>query len=219
MLVVLAAAVLLLSPADRTTTDARDGVSLHSDLDPDDREVVFAIVRDTSARATELLESLGVRRKASRETRLRLFAREADYEDWRRRTNDQSTLISSLSYYNEHDLEIVAAWAAGSDEARGQLRRQVARHRCAGCGGELHGAVLGKGQQLRPGASGLRNPARQLVAIGAERAQRLRRVLRSADPDLCHHKARIQNCMGFPLSAGWSMSFHVNRAMRPSTLA
>ena len=97
--------------------------------------------------------------------------------------------------------------------------KEAGTYRCAGCGGELHGAVLGKGQQLRPGASGLRNPARQLVAIGAERAQRLRRVLRSADPDLCHHKARIQNCMGFPLSAGWSMSFHVNRAMRPSTLA
>ena len=84
-------------------------------------------------------------------------------------------------------------------------------------GGRIfHRPVLGEHQKLRAVAGSLCNPARELVAVGAERAEGLQRILRGGNSELRHHSAFIQNCIGFSVSAGWSTSFQLKRPTMPS---
>lgn len=117
----------VLSTADRLVTSSQGGVTLSSDASANQREQIFAVAAAATRMATERAEAIGLERKSDQDLRLRVFAHESDYDDWRRRTRDQNTKVSPLSFYDDLDREVVAAWQAGSDAARAQLRRQVAR--------------------------------------------------------------------------------------------
>ena len=43
------------------------------------------------------------------------------------------------------------------------------------------------------------------------------RILRGGDMEGAAHNCLIQNCRGFSVSPGWSMSFQAKRATAPST--
>lgn len=126
----LSAALLtfaLLTTADRLVTSSQGGMTLSSDASPNQREQIFDVAAAATRMATARAEAIGLQRKSDQSLRLRVFAHESDYDDWRRRTRDQNTKVSPLSFYDDVDREVVAAWQAGSDAARAQMRRQVAR--------------------------------------------------------------------------------------------
>ncbi|MBK6939118.1 MAG: DUF1570 domain-containing protein [Planctomycetes bacterium] len=126
----LSAALLslaVLSTADRLVTSTHGGVTVVSDASPAQREQIVDVAAAATRMATTRAETIGLERKSDQSLRLRVFAHESDYDDWRRRTRDQNTKVSPLSFYDDVDREVVAAWQAGSDAARSQLRRQVAR--------------------------------------------------------------------------------------------
>ncbi len=118
---------LLQSSADFEETE-RHGISLKSDVDDADRDALFDLAAAPRVAAVELLDRLEIHRHAERRLRLRIFADEAGFEDYRRRTRDSFTNVDTLSFYNDRDHEVVCAWRNGIDEAKAQVRRQCARH-------------------------------------------------------------------------------------------
>jgi tetratricopeptide (TPR) repeat protein len=127
MLSAVLCATLLLAPADKLVTTTSAGITLASDTSAGQRETILAVAAAAVATSTARCEDIGLQRKSDQSLRLRVFAHESDYDDWRRRTRDQNTKVSPLSFYDDFNREVVAAWQAGSDAARAQLRRQVAR--------------------------------------------------------------------------------------------
>lgn len=120
-------ALVMLSSADRLVTTSKGGMTLATDASPQQREEIFAVAAAATQLATARAEAIHLQRKSDQDLRLRVFKHESDYDDWRRRTRDQNTKVSPLSFYDDVNREVVAAWQAGSDAARAQLRRQVAR--------------------------------------------------------------------------------------------
>src|SRR5262245_47463102 len=105
----------------------RGDIEVKTDLAKAEMDEVFTLIETTRAATVAFLERLDVSRKSTQSLRIRLYAHEADYEDFRRRTFEQRTDIHQLSLYNDQDRTIGAAWVGGSDKARGELRGQVAR--------------------------------------------------------------------------------------------
>src|SRR5262245_15027379 len=128
LVLVLAVALGRAAPvADQLDEFVRGDVELKTDVAKADVEEVFSVIETTRTAALVFFERLEVRKKSSQSLRIRLFAHEADYEDFRRRTFDQRNDIHSLSFYNDQDRTVAAAWVGGSDRARGELRGQVGR--------------------------------------------------------------------------------------------
>lgn len=124
----LSLAICLAIPAGEHLREYnRDDTELKTDLDTNEVDAVFELIATTRRAATDLFTRFEMSRKSSQSLRIRLFAHEADYEDFRRRTYDQRTDIQTMSFYNDQDRSIGAAWQGGSPGARGQLRGQIAR--------------------------------------------------------------------------------------------
>lgn len=127
-LLILLATSLPLDTPD-LVREQRGALELHSDLEKESRDEVAALVGQTVRATEQLLTGLSLRRKNRQSLVLRVFAQEADFQDLRRRTRDRNTyVVDTLSFLNDAGDEIGCAWQAGSERARGQLRRQVARH-------------------------------------------------------------------------------------------
>jgi len=121
--------LLALACADRPVSERHSGYRLETDLPEDQRVEAVSIVDRSAAEVAALLERIGLRRRSDLHFVLHLFSHEADYEEFRRKTHDRNTFVaSSLSFFDESAGEIGCAWQAGSSAARGELRRQVARH-------------------------------------------------------------------------------------------
>ena len=121
--------LLAVTGADRIVTERHPGYELKTDLDGEQKAEALAIVDATTAGTEDLLGRLGLRKKSELRFVLHLFSQEAEYEDFRRKTHDRNTFVASaLSFFDDSAAEIAVAWQAGSSAARGELRRQVARH-------------------------------------------------------------------------------------------
>jgi tetratricopeptide (TPR) repeat protein len=105
----------------------RDGIKLETDLSQAEVEEVFTLAIDTRLAADDLFEQLGLGRKSSRSLRIKLFAVDSEFEDYRRRTFDQRTKVRATSFFNDSDRIVAAAWQSGSEPARGELRGQIGR--------------------------------------------------------------------------------------------
>lgn len=126
-LVTAIALAFALPMGDGLDLERRGGVELETDLDAASRETVFAEQGFAERASAEILRDLGVTRKNRESVRLVVVAHEADFEDLRRRWRDQSTQVSTLSFYDERARQVVSCWQDGSPAGRGQLRRQCAR--------------------------------------------------------------------------------------------
>ena len=121
--------LLTLASQDSAVSEQHEGFELKTDLGAAQKEEVLEIADQTLAGAKELLERLGLRKKNRLPLVLRVFARQEEYEDYRRRTHDQNTAVAStLSFLDESGGEIAVDWQEGSVDAVGQMRRQLARH-------------------------------------------------------------------------------------------
>ena len=119
--------VSLLAGSPSLESVQRGDVTLLTDVAPDSRDAVFDEARFARRVAGRLISRLELKRKSRDDLRLRVFAREAGYEDWKRRTADHETQVSTRSFYDAAKREVVSSWSDGGDDARAQLRRQVAR--------------------------------------------------------------------------------------------
>lgn len=120
-------AVVLIGSADRLVTTTKGGITLTSDVSAGQRERILDVAETSIRLATARLEAIPLVRKSDQNLRLRVFAHETDFDDWRRRTRDSNTKVGAMSFYDELDREVVTAWQSGSNAARAQLRRQIAR--------------------------------------------------------------------------------------------
>lgn len=112
---------------DKMEVETREGIELRSDVAAADKEQIFKLVKATQAFAGPVFEKLGLAQKSKQTLRLRVYRLEADFEDFKRRTRDQNNKVNTLSFYNEKDREVAAAWQNGSDLARGEIRGQTGR--------------------------------------------------------------------------------------------
>ncbi len=124
-LLLLLATALPLSDKLREVNKA--DTELKTDLAERDLDEVFSLIETTRTATNELFARLDLAKKSTQSLRIRLFAHAADYEDLRRRTFNQRTDVHSMSFYDDQDRTIGAAWEGGTDRARGELRGQIAR--------------------------------------------------------------------------------------------
>jgi tetratricopeptide (TPR) repeat protein len=127
MFVHLLALAVTFASTDTFREHTRNGVEIKTDLQGGALDDAFEEVEITRAAVTEFFETNNVKRKSTQSLRIRLFAHAADYDDFRRRTFDQRNDVRSMSFYDDSDRLIGAAWEGGQPRARGELRGQVAR--------------------------------------------------------------------------------------------
>src|SRR5690606_4035521 len=116
-------------------------------------------------------------------------------------------------------VESVHLVGQAGDGSKGAL--QITRNFAAKGGSDLNGPVFGKHEELGASLCAAGNPAGSILPPFGHRGRLIDGILRDSDFDPIgsgHQSGLIQNCIGFSVSSGWSMSFQLSLPIMPSTM-